>query len=94
MSSKQILERKLSTLIFKVDNEPHIKVNTGNCTSCSKKQCLICPASCYSFDEKTQKLITNFDGCLECGTCRRICPFDSINWSYPKGGFGVTYRLG
>ncbi|WP_243678951.1 4Fe-4S dicluster domain-containing protein [Vulcanisaeta distributa] len=33
-------------------------------------------------------------GCLECGTCRVVCPENNIEWNYPKSGFGVQYRFG
>ncbi|NPV74148.1 MAG: ferredoxin family protein, partial [Pelotomaculum sp.] len=39
----------------------------------------------------------NFDyaGCLECGTCRAVCPKEgAIAWGYPRGGFGVSFRYG
>ena len=89
-----LIDQKLSTLKFKVDTEKHISVDSAKCAGCMPKPCLVCPAACYIFDENSQKLITNFDGCLECATCRKICPYDSIRWNYPRGGFGVTYRFG
>ncbi|MDH7479765.1 MAG: ferredoxin family protein, partial [Syntrophomonadaceae bacterium] len=34
-------------------------------------------------------------GCLECGTCRVVCPRPgAIEWNYPRGGFGIVYRYG
>jgi hypothetical protein len=27
-------------------------------------------------------------------TCRFVCPLDAIEWSYPRGGFGVAYMWG
>jgi NAD-dependent dihydropyrimidine dehydrogenase PreA subunit len=35
-----------------------------------------------------------WSNCIECGTCRIICPFHNISWKYPAGGFGVSYRYG
>ena len=31
--------------------------------------------------------------CLECGTCLIICEKGALDWKYPRGGFGVRYRL-
>jgi ferredoxin like protein len=34
------------------------------------------------------------DGCLECGTCYVVCGKDAFTrWRYPRGGFGVSYRM-
>jgi len=35
------------------------------------------------------------DGCVECGTCRVIGePGGDIEWSYPRGGYGVLFKFG
>jgi ferredoxin like protein len=39
-------------------------------------------------------VIFSYEGCLECGTCRMVCSFHAVNWSYPKQGNGVLYRFG
>jgi ferredoxin like protein len=31
--------------------------------------------------------------CLECGTCLLVCDKGALDWNYPKGGFGVRFRL-
>jgi ferredoxin like protein len=53
----------------------------------------ICPAGCYSENEKTEVMLT-IDGCLECGTCRLACGMDVLDWNYPEGGTGVQFRFG
>ncbi len=59
------------------------------------KPCLIiCAAENYKWDHERDALIFNHEGCLECGACRIVCPRDAIDWSYPKGGYGVRYRFG
>ncbi|MCE7739148.1 MAG: 4Fe-4S ferredoxin, partial [Candidatus Heimdallarchaeota archaeon] len=30
--------------------------------------------------------------CLECSACRLVCPHGSVDWKYPKGGFGVEFK--
>ena len=35
------------------------------------------------------------DGCIECGTCRVIGePSGDIEWSYPRGGYGILFKFG
>ena len=49
---------------------------------------------CYERNEKGQVEIT-VDGCVECGTCRIIGePTGDIEWSYPRGGYGILFKFG
>ena len=85
---------KLSIDIFKNDQESHIVIRQEICHRCEPKPCLlICPAGLYSVNEAGEVLI-EYRGCLECGSCRVICPLGALAWSYPRGGFGVQYRYG
>ena len=53
-----------------------------------------CPARCYELNDRGQVEIT-VDGCVECGTCRVIAePSGDIEWSYPRGGYGVLFKFG
>jgi ferredoxin like protein len=86
---------KLARVAFHIDREPHIKVDKEQCARCLSKPCLsACPAGNYTLDDGRAELVFNYEGCLECGTCRFICPLDAIDWSYPRGGFGVVYKWG
>lgn len=92
---KPNMDEKMAKVAFNIDGEPHITVAKEKCSECSTKPCLsACPAENYTFAEGSQDLVFNYEGCLECGTCRYVCPLDAIAWSYPRGGFGVTYRWG
>jgi nitrite reductase/ring-hydroxylating ferredoxin subunit len=52
------------------------------------------PARCYELSDKGQVEIT-VDGCIECGTCRVIGEgTGDIEWSYPRGGYGVLFKFG
>jgi len=51
----------------------------------------VCPAGGYSYRED-EGLSVAYENCLECGSCKIVCEFDNIDWSYPPGGFGVVYR--
>lgn len=76
------------------DEETHIIINKEICRSCRTKPCIYaCPAELYTLKEGA----IHFDdaGCLECGTCRLICPQEgAMSWQYPRGSFGIIYRYG
>ncbi len=76
------------------DQEAHIRVNKEICSTCRTKPCTFaCPAGLYSV--KDGELHFDYAGCLECGTCRVACPKQgAIEWNYPRGGFGVSFRYG
>lgn len=74
------------------DKEHHIAVDKQNCAECAGKPCIYaCPAGLYTL--KGEEVSFDDAGCLECGTCRVICP-QNIGWQYPRGGFGIIYRYG
>jgi ferredoxin like protein len=86
---------KLSIDIFKNDQETHIVIRQEICRQCEHKPCLrICPGGLYSVNKETGEIVIDYSGCLECGSCRVVCPFGALAWSYPRGGFGVQYRYG
>ncbi|MCX8022491.1 MAG: 4Fe-4S dicluster domain-containing protein [Syntrophorhabdaceae bacterium] len=90
------IEEKLALNAFKTDRESHIKINQEICRkACKTRYCLyVCPGHLYSYDEDRAEISVEFAGCLECGTCMIACREGAIEWSYPKGEFGVQYRYG
>lgn len=90
------LEQLLGLDKFQVDDdEAHIKVNNSVCSRCERKPCTFaCPAGVYSL--KDGEICVDDAGCVECGTCRVVCPYaaEAIDWNFPRGGFGVSYRYG
>lgn len=89
------LEDKLFLDRYVVDSISHLKIKDQNvCTLCQKKQCLYtCPAQVYKLEEG--KVVISYEGCVECGACRIICSeHNNLEWSYPRGGFGISYKYG
>ena len=79
---------------YSVDEQPHIIVNKEVCRTCDRRPCIAaCPANCYTWDEATGLLSVVYETCLECGTCYVICDKGAVDWDYPRGGYGVRYRL-
>jgi ferredoxin like protein len=90
------VEEKLYTNRYHVDAaHPHISVKPHTKPSKALRSLTkTCPAGCYSLNDKGNVEITP-DGCLECGTCRVVCAATGeIEWSYPRGGFGVLFKFG
>lgn len=103
------LDLKLETLAFKVDPERHIVIHKELCAGCDEHPCIaVCPAGLYGWEGG--EIVHSCEGCLECGSCRAICPRvcrgdsqrvcrgdsqrGALAWRYPRGGYGVRYRWG
>ena len=95
MSEKKMaLDAKLGLNVFKIDKQSHIILDQKKCKKCPDMVCLsICPANLYSLNPKGE-ITVNFEGCLECGTCRIVCEKCGIQWINPRGGFGIQLRFG
>ncbi len=92
---KETLEDKLYTVKYNADTISHLQPVQECCRLCQSKICtIICPAGVYEWNEEEQKLIVNFENCLECGACRIACEDKSLGWIYPKGTKGVTFKQG
>jgi ferredoxin like protein len=77
---------------YRIDKESHITVNREMCTSCDHRA-FTCPAGCYEWNEAGARIDFAYEACLECGACYIICDKGALQWNYPRGGFGVRYRL-
>ncbi|MGC8600381.1 MAG: ferredoxin family protein [Nitrososphaeria archaeon] len=78
--------------IWDVDSKPHITVNYDKCKNCPTKACVrLCPTGCYT--ETENGILFSYEGCVECGTCRVVCPMEAITWTFPKSGKGIFYRF-
>ena len=91
------IERKLALNTYNVDmSRAHIRIIDHDvCLQCERQQCInCCPAACYA-PQVDGTVLFSYEGCVECGTCRIVChEFDNIEWTYPRGGFGIQYRFG
>ena len=85
------VEAKLGQNVFNLDQRAHIVIDDAICSRCADRVCLrVCPADLYKLDG--QRIVVNWEGCLECGTCMICCDGEALSWEYPRGGFGVKYR--
>lgn len=72
---------------------PHILLDEAACRECPHRSCLsVCPVRAYRWAEGRVELIV--ERCVECGACLHVCDRGALSWQYPRGGFGVCYRLG
>lgn len=95
------VEDRLGLLKFNANHESHIQLKLETCAQCQDRVCLyVCPGACYTLNEEEGTVqekgvvLFNHEGCLECGTCRIACTMSSLEWEYPEGGYGVTFRFG
>ncbi len=89
------IEDRLALSRFRPHDVPHIRINEDVCNGlCETKMCtVICPAKAYKKDG-SGNITLNHENCLECGSCRIVCPEDNIEWNYPVWGKGVGYKHG
>ncbi len=96
IENKEISEHiddKLYTVKYKCDETSHLQANQEDCKKCKNRPCTyVCPANVYEWDEEQNKLLIGFENCLECGACRIACEAGTLNWKYPKAGYGVTFK--
>jgi ferredoxin like protein len=89
-----IVDDLFELVSYKVHPEPHIRVNRDICQECKHRACtFVCPARCYQWNSERGRIDFAYEPCLECGTCLIICDRGALEWNYPKGGFGVHFRL-
>jgi len=88
------IKAKLGLDAFKEDTERHITITPEICARCPDHPCIyVCPAELFTLEED-RRMTHTCEGCLECGACRLGCPYGSVMWHLPRGGFGVQYRFG
>jgi ferredoxin like protein len=86
----------LMTLKYFIDEEvSHLAIQDhAVCARCAHKPCIaFCPVGVYT-QGHDGKIQVAYQSCVECGSCRVGCPYDNIEWTLPRGGFGVAYKFG
>ena len=95
--SKMSVEDKLALNKFVVDEQhPHISLDEHKLSKKTLQALLVgCPAGLYTLNSEG-RLVFEYAGCLECGTCRVLCAADkdAMKWEYPRSTKGVFYRYG
>lgn len=87
------IEDRLALNKYDVDREPHIRLKEEVCQACEDYPCLyVCPAECFQLRDGHIRF--SYEGCLECGSCRIGCERGAVEWSYPRGGFGICFEYG
>jgi len=89
-----ITEHIFELASYRIDKEAHITLNREVCKPCEHRACAFaCPAGCYQWNENSSRIDFAYEACLECGTCLIVCDKGALKWNYPKGGYGVRFRL-
>ncbi len=90
-----MIEAKLYTVKYDADTVSHLVPDEESCKKCISKACqTVCPANVYEWNDTENRLIVNFENCLECGACKIACEKHTLGWQYPKGTKGVTFKQG
>jgi len=95
MSDFGSVTSRLALNQFEPDDRSHIVVDQAAAKAAGAGPLLVrvCPAHVYALNEDGTVGVT-YEACLECGTCLAVAPAGVLDWHYPRGGFGVTYREG
>jgi ferredoxin like protein len=79
---------------FTDEQEVHLQlIDADVCVGCSQPCLFFCPVGAYQ-READGHVVIAFQSCVECGSCRLMCPHKNVNWKYPRCGFGVAYKFG
>jgi ferredoxin like protein len=90
------IDDMLMSIKYYVDEqEAHLKIISAEvCRKCVGKGCLyFCPVGAYRLQADGEMQLA-YQSCIECGSCRVMCPEKNIDWKLPRGGFGVSYKFG
>ncbi|MFO7623368.1 MAG: 4Fe-4S dicluster domain-containing protein [Anaerolineales bacterium] len=90
------IDDMLMSLKYYIDeHDAHLRIiDPQVCVNCADKGCLyFCPVGVYRMDAAGGVQIAH-QSCIECGSCRVMCPNNNVLWKFPRGGFGVAYKFG
>jgi ferredoxin like protein len=85
----------MSLKYYTDEHEAHIRVISAEvCVQCEGKGCIyFCPVGAYRAEPSGEIQIAH-QSCIECGSCRVMCPHANLEWRYPRGGYGIAYKFG
>lgn len=95
MNYKSIPERLAGNRYETDEEESHIVVNQelARSTGTGKRIVAVCPAGVYS-EEADGTISVEYAACFECGACLAVASPGALEWHYPRGGFGISFRQG
>lgn len=78
-----------------LDEQSHISIDqeAARRTGTADRIIACCPAGVYSKNDDGDVVI-EYAACLECGTCLAVAAPGVLRWRYPRGGFGISFRMG
>jgi len=90
-----IPERLASNRYVTDEEESHIVVHQelAKSTGTGKRIIAVCPAHVYA-EEADGTISVEYAACLECGTCLAVASPGALEWHYPRGGIGISFREG
>lgn len=86
------ISARLGTTRFVTDTIRHIDPSRLRAGSPAARAVMaVCPAGVYR--EQGDAVVADDAACLECGACLAVVD-EGLDWAYPRGGHGVSFRQG
>lgn len=93
--TRRTIQDLLARNRFVTDSESHIRVDQAlaRSTGTGRRLVAVCPARVYT-EEPDGTIAVEHAACLECGACLAVADPGTLEWRYPRGGHGISYREG
>jgi ferredoxin like protein len=77
------------------EEESHIRIDQdlARSTGSGLRIIAVCPAKVYT-QEADGTISAEHAACLECGACLAVADPGVLEWRYPRGGMGISFREG
>ena len=95
MRTTSVPDRLAANSYVTDEEQPHIRVDQelARRTGCGERLIAVCPAKVYT-READGTVGVEHAACLECGACLAVADPGVLEWTYPRGGFGIAFREG
>lgn len=95
MRTTSVPDRLAANSYVTDEEQPHIHVDQelARRTGCGDRLIAVCPAKVYT-READGTVGVEHAACLECGACLAVADPGVLEWTYPRGGFGIAFREG